>query len=76
MNENEMIRINVRVSPEVHQYYKDRSAKTGVSMSSLMYLALEQAIRQETMVVQLPELLKMAKEMEEQQKLMFGNQNL
>lgn len=72
MVENEMIRINIRVSPEVHQYYKERSTKTGVSMSSLMYLALEQAIRQETMSMQLPELIRMAKEMEEQQKLL-GN---
>lgn len=41
------IRINVTVSEEVHQFYKDRSEKTGVSMSALMFLALETQMREE-----------------------------
>jgi len=38
---SETVRVNVRVSPEVYQWYKDRAEKTGVSMSSLMFLAVE-----------------------------------
>lgn len=41
------VRVNIRVSPEVHQYYKMRSEQSGASMSVLMFLALEKAVREE-----------------------------
>ena len=41
------VRVNIRVSPEVHQYYKKRSEQSGASMSVLMFLALEKAVREE-----------------------------
>ncbi len=40
----EMIRVNIRVTPEVHTYYKRKSERTGVSMSALMFLELEKTI--------------------------------
>ena len=36
-----MRRMNIRVSDEIHEWFKVKSDKTGVSMSSLMFLALE-----------------------------------
>lgn len=41
------VRVNIRVSPEVHQYYKQRAEQSGASMSVLMFLALEKAVREE-----------------------------
>lgn len=38
-----LVRMNITLSAAVHQYYKQRSAETGVSMSSLMFLDLERA---------------------------------
>lgn len=41
------VRMNIRLSAEVHDYYKQRSEQTGASMSALMFLALEKASREE-----------------------------
>ncbi len=41
-NENTMIRFNIRLSKEMHDYYKEKSERTGVSMSSLIFLDLEE----------------------------------
>ncbi|BFH18395.1 hypothetical protein M5X00_05375 [Paenibacillus alvei] len=46
-DENNLVRFNITVSPEVYAYYKARAKKTGVSMSSLMFLALEKNARDE-----------------------------
>ena len=45
----DVMRVNIRVSPEVHQYYKERAYKTGVSMSSLMFLDLERAAKEHSL---------------------------
>lgn len=59
----DLIRVNIRISKDVKNYYTTRSKQTGVSMTALMYLALEKAMREETfMKTGLPQLLKMAKE--------------
>lgn len=44
--ESQLVRVNIKVSPEVHQFFKERSIKTGVSMSSLMFLALEKSVQE------------------------------
>ena len=55
------VRVNIRVSPEVHQYYKQRSELSGASMSVLMFLALEKQVREEKfMGGELQELLRVA----------------
>ncbi|EJW14377.1 hypothetical protein [Paenibacillus alvei] len=46
-DENNLVRFHIKISPEVYAYYKERSNKTGVSMSSLMFLALEKNARDE-----------------------------
>lgn len=73
----DLIRVNIRVSPEVHQYFKERSSKTGVSMSSLMFLALEQNVRQELfMGSNLPELLRVGKELGLDKQMTDGERRL
>lgn len=62
MAENEMKRVNIRVSPEVHEWFKLRSDRTGVPASSLMFLALEQHIQQQIMLPHIPEILERARE--------------
>lgn len=56
------VRVNIRVSPEVHQYYKQRAEQSGASMSVLMFLALEKAVREERFMGEgLQDLLKVAR---------------
>lgn len=62
--ENEMKRVNIRVSSEIYEWFKYRSKKTGVSMSALMFLALESHVQQNTLIPQMSEMLKEMKEME------------
>jgi len=54
----DMKRVNIRISPEVHEWFKMRSEKTGVPMSSLMFLALEQYIQQQTIAPYIPDMIK------------------
>ena len=62
--EPDLVRVNIRISPEVHQFFKERAMKTGVSMSSLMFLALEKSVQeQQFMGGGLQQLLKMSKEL-------------
>lgn len=60
-NQAELQRVNIRVSPEVHEWFKWRSEKTGVPMSSLMFLALEQYIQQQQLIPHVPEILEKAR---------------
>lgn len=52
-----MKRVNIRVSPEVDNWYADKSSKTGLSKSALMYLALESYMQQQTLTESLPALI-------------------
>jgi len=56
------VRVNIRVSPDVHYYFKQRSEATGASMSALMFLALEKYMNeQQFMSGGIQQLLAMAK---------------
>jgi len=58
-----LIRCNVRVSPEVHAWFKERSESTGVSMSALMFLACEKYMHEhQFMNSGLPKLMEIAKQ--------------
>lgn len=71
------VRVNIRVSPEVHQYYKMRSEQSGASMSVLMFLALEKAVREEKfMGGELQELLRVAQAQGLMDKLTDGEKRL
>lgn len=45
-----MKRVNIRISDENHAYFAKRSEETGVSMSGLMALALDDYIYQREVV--------------------------
>lgn len=44
-------RVNIRISENMHQWFVKRSEETGVSMSSLMALALEEHMVQREAIV-------------------------
>lgn len=54
---NEMKRVNIRISPSVYDFFKERSDSTGVSMSALMFLALEEHVNQHTIIPQIPKIM-------------------
>ncbi|MFD1673510.1 hypothetical protein [Alicyclobacillus fodiniaquatilis] len=47
MTTEELKRVNIRVTPEVYEWFMNKSKRTGVSMSSLMFLALEAHVQQQ-----------------------------
>lgn len=62
----DMQRVNIRVSPQVYEWFKARSEQTGVAMSSLMFLALEQHIQQMTLIPFVPEIMERSREHDKQ----------
>ena len=44
---NEVIRKNIRMSPEVAEWYEKRAKELGVSQSNLMVMALSEYIKQD-----------------------------
>ena len=60
-----MKRVNIRVSNEVDAWFADRSSKTGVSKSALMFLALEAYMQQQSLTETLPALISRIDKLEE-----------
>lgn len=58
-------RVSLRVSDEVHKYYKNKSKKTGISMSSLMYIALDKQREQEELMKNVPDMLKKMEDLQD-----------
>lgn len=57
-----MRRINIKISDEVYQWFKARSDRTGVPMSALMFLTLEQSIREQEAMRGLPDFFRAIQE--------------
>lgn len=53
----ELKRVTIKVSEDVYEYFKKRADHTGVAMSSLMFLALEEKMLQEILIPHVPEIL-------------------
>ena len=70
---NQLRRVNIRITEEVHQFFKEKSISTGVSMSSLMYLALEEYVSQKNIMNAMPDMMKKIKELEEIKDMVGGN---
>lgn len=64
----EMVRVNTRISKEVNDWLDNKSDRTGIPKSTLIYLALEQYIQQQLVVDELP---KMMEVMDELKKLKY-----
>lgn len=65
----EMVRVNTRVSKEVNDWLDNKSARTGVSKSTLIYLALEQYIQQQHVVNEMPRMMEMLEELKKMKHL-------
>lgn len=61
-------RLNIRISDELHDYFAERSEKTGVSMSSLIALALEEHKMQRETIQGMPNLIDMVNKVERLEK--------
>lgn len=48
--ENNLIRVNIRVSKKIKTYFENKSNETGVAQSALMALALDEYIDQKVML--------------------------
>lgn len=46
-DEEKMKRVNIRITPVVYKYFMSKSKNTGVSMSSLMNLVLDDYVKQQ-----------------------------
>jgi hypothetical protein len=55
--EKEFVQVNIKVSKDLYQYFKTRSAKTGVSMSSLMFLTMESHVQLTGVMNAVPEMV-------------------
>jgi hypothetical protein len=60
----EMKRMSIRLSKELHGYYKDRSEKTGISMSILILTDLEHLAEQRDIKKQLAVFTQMIEKLE------------
>lgn len=63
-----MKRVNIRVSKEVDNWFSDKSERTGLSKSALMYLALENYMQQQAVTEMLPALINRIDKLEEMSK--------
>lgn len=43
----ELVRKNIRMSPEIAKYYEDKARELGISQSAMMVIALNEYIKQE-----------------------------
>lgn len=68
----EMVRINTRISKEVNDWLDEKSAKTGIPKSTLVYLALEQYMQQQKVVSEMPKMVQMMEMFDEMKKLGVG----
>lgn len=64
MSDN-MKRVNIRISKEVDAWFADKSEKTGLTRSALMYLALESYMQQQSLTETLPALISRIDKLEE-----------
>ena len=64
----ELVRKNIRMSPEVAKWYEEKSKELGVSQSNLMVMALSEYIKQDKTIRMMSNLEEMIKKLEDTQK--------
>ncbi len=57
MTNNELVRKNIRMSPEVANWYEMRAKELGVSQSNLMVMALSEYIKQDKTIGMLEKII-------------------
>lgn len=61
----ELKRLNIRITPEMHEWLAKSADSRGISMNAMVIMALETYIQQQTMMPLLPEMLKQIEKMDE-----------
>lgn len=56
-------RVNVTVPEELHKWFKEESARTGMSVNALMQVALNNYYNQQVAIPNIPKLMEMYEEM-------------
>ena len=65
-NTNKVVRKNIRMSPEVAEWYEDKARELGVSQSNLMVMALSEYIKQDKTIKMISNLEEMIKKLEKE----------
>ena len=65
MNTNKVVRKNIRMSPEVAEWYEKRAKELGVSQSNLMVMALSEYIKQDKTIRMMSNLEKIIEKLED-----------
>ncbi|MBI5996042.1 MULTISPECIES: ribbon-helix-helix domain-containing protein [Bacillota] len=45
-NENGIVRVNIKISKKIKEFFENKSAETGISQSALMAMALQEYMEQ------------------------------
>lgn len=61
MGEKKTSRVNIRISKKVHEFYKVQAAEMGLSVSSLMAVALNEYMKQQQTIDVMPDLMELYK---------------
>lgn len=63
-NLNKVVRKNIRMSPEVAEWYEKKAKELGVSQSNLMVMALSEYIKQDKTIKMMSNIENMIKQLE------------
>lgn len=58
MSEMKYIKTSLRLTEEMHEWYKEEAEKIGIPMNALIIFAMKQYQREEMVLPNLPEMLK------------------
>lgn len=61
-------RLNIRLTPEMHELVSDAAQKRGITMNALVVFAIETYIQQTQVIPILPELMRIYNDMEAKEK--------
>ena len=65
-NSNKLVRKNIRMSPEVAEWYEEKARELGVSQSNLMVMALSEYIKQDKTIMMMSNLQELVNKLEKE----------
>lgn len=60
-----MKRVNVNIPDELHQWFKDESARTGLTVNALMQVALNNYYKEQSVLPLIPQMMKELEKLKE-----------
>lgn len=73
MAKAEMVRVNTRISKTLNEWLDQRTEETGVPKSTLIYLALENYMREQVMMTKMEEAKMLFSKMDEWKEMQHQN---